>query len=159
GWAKDASGTVALQYYFGPLTGKLDESTVRSEIERALFEWTKYTPVTLTPIQREDAVRTIAVKFVRGSHGDAYPFDGPGGILAHTFYPAPPNAEPIAGDMHLDAEEDWHAGTNVDLFSVVLHETGHALGLGHSDQPGAVMYAYYYMVAGLTDDDIAGIQG
>jgi hypothetical protein len=60
--------------------------------------------------------------------------------------------------MHLDADENWHAGANIDLFSVVLHEAGHALGLGHSDRPGAVMYPYYHMVVGLADDDIAGIR-
>jgi hypothetical protein len=60
--------------------------------------------------------------------------------------------------MHFDADENWHSGTTVDLFSVALHETGHALGLGHSSNPGAVMYPYYRMQTGLTSDDIAGIQ-
>jgi len=85
---------------------------------------------------RADAARTIAIRFGRGAHGDSYPFDGPGKVLAHTFYPAPSNSEPVAGDMHLDADEDWNAGVNVDLFSVALHEIGHALGLAHSSQPG-----------------------
>ncbi|HWB99890.1 MAG TPA: matrixin family metalloprotease, partial [Bryobacteraceae bacterium] len=40
----------------------------------------------------------------------------------------------------------------------VLHETGHALGLAHSDQPGAIMYPYYRLGAVLSDDDIAGIR-
>ena len=98
------------------------------------------------------------ILFARGSHGDGYPFDGAGATLAHTFYPAPPNPEPIAGDMHLDADEPWRSGANVDLYSVALHEAGHALGLGHSDRPGAVMYPYYKLSTGLTDDDIAGIR-
>ena len=87
-----------------------------------------------------------------------YPFDGPGGALAHTFYPAPLNSEHIAGDMHLDADEAWKIGANTDLYSVALHETGHALGLGHSDNPTAVMYAYYHISTGLTADDISGIR-
>src|ERR1035438_9677714 len=60
--------------------------------------------------------------------------------------------------MHLDADEAWHSGADVDLYSVALHEAGHALGLGHSDRPGAVMYPYYRLSTGLTDDDIAGIR-
>ena len=159
GWAKDADGGVSLNYFFESLTDKLDESTVRSEIERAFREWARYTNLTLSPAQRSGLTRSIDIQFARGAHGDPYPFDGPGGVLAHTFYPSPPNAEPLAGDMHLDADENWHAGGgNVDLFTVALHEAGHALGLGHSDRPGAVMYPYYRLASGLTDDDIAGIR-
>jgi hypothetical protein len=79
-------------------------------------------------------------------------------VLAHTFYPAPPNAEPVAGDMHFDADENWRIGQDTDLFTVALHEAGHALGLGHSANPGAVMYPYYRFATGLTADDIAGIR-
>src|SRR5437764_6785399 len=53
--------------------------------------------------------------------------------------------------------EPWRTGAAIDLFSVALYEGGHALGLGHSDRPGAVMYPYYHLATGLTDDDIAGI--
>jgi hypothetical protein len=158
GWPKDASGNVALNYFIRSLTDKMDSSTARSEIERGLREWTRYTSVTLSPGEVEGAERSLDILFASGAHGDGYPFDGPGGTLAHTYYPAPPNSETIAGDLHLDADEAWRSGANVDLYSVVLHEAGHALGLGHSDRPGAVMYPYYKLSTGLTDDDIAGIR-
>ena len=158
GWPKDAGGNVALRYFIRSLTDKMDAATARSEIERALREWTRYANFTLSPGQQQGAERTLDILFARGSHGDGYPFDGAGGVLAHTFYPAPPNPEPIAGDLHLDADEPWRSGANVDLYSVALHEAGHALGLGHSDRPGSVMYPYYKLSTGLTDDDIAGIR-
>ena len=158
GWAKDAAGGVSLHYFFQSLTDKLQESVVRGEVERAFRAWEAYANVRFVAGSMANAVRTVAILFARGGHGDGFAFDGPGGVLAHTFYPAPPNAEPIAGDLHLDADENWHAGTTTDLFSVALHEAGHALGLGHSSRPGAVMYPYYRLSSALTDDDIAGIR-
>jgi hypothetical protein len=158
GWSKDASGSVALRYFFETLTDKIAAGTVESEVERAFQVWASYANVSFSAGQVEGAVRSIDILFASGAHGDSYPFDGPGGVLAHTFYPAPINGEPIAGDMHFDASESWSVGTSTDLFSVALHETGHALGLGHTSNPGAVMYPYYRMQTGLTSDDIAGIQ-
>jgi len=39
----------------------------------------------------------------------------------------------------------WNTdGTNYDVFTVVLHELGHGLGLGHSEVSAAVMYASYH---------------
>ena len=59
--------------------------------------------------------------------------------------------------MHFDDAESWHVGANTDLFSVALHELGHALGLGHSDNPNDVMYPYYRVVSTLADGDKTAI--
>jgi hypothetical protein len=158
GWARGANGSVAVGYYFESLTADVPESAVRSEIARAFAMWTQYANITITPATQPALDRSIDILFARYAHGDAYPFNGPGGVIAHTFYPTPSNPEPVAGDMHLNADESWGVGKNVDLFSVALHEAGHALGLGHSDDPTAVMYPYYRLQTGLTPDDIAGIQ-
>ena len=157
GWSGGPQG-VQLSYFFTTLTPKLPQSTVQSEIVRAFEEWAKYAALFFRPGTVAAAPRTIGVLFASGQHGDGFNFDGPGGTLAHTFYPAPPNPESIAGDMHFDAAEAWDNRQQIDLYSVALHEAGHALGLGHSDKPGAVMYPYYRINAQLANDDIAGIR-
>ena len=158
GWPVGSPAGLTLGYVFSQLTDQLPAATTRSEILKAFDEWMKYVKITLAAGGNPQAQRTVNILFARGSHGDTYSFDGPGKVLAHTFYPAPPNPEPIAGDMHLDADERWQVGANTDLFSVVLHEVGHALGLGHSDNPGSVMYPYYRFGAHLSNEDVANIR-
>lgn len=157
GWDGPGRGGADLNYTFVHVTDKLPADSTKAEIVRAFGEWAKYAKLTFTPIDDKYASRTLAVLFASRDHGDGYPFDGPGGVLAHTFYPFPINREPIAGDMHFDDDENWKIGANVDLFSIALHETGHALGLGHSDKPGDVMYPYYGRATGLTQNDINAI--
>ena len=156
-WPKDASGAVALRYFIESLTGRLDPNAARSEIERALAEWAHYANLSFAPALQASAPRSVDILFAAGAHGDPYPFAS-SNVLAHTFYPAPPNPDPVAGDIHFNANEDWRVGSGIDLFTVALHEAGHALGLGHSDNPDSAMYPYYRQAAGLTNDDIAAIQ-
>jgi hypothetical protein len=158
GWDLDPDHAAHLGYAFGTITSKVPTLTVESEILRAMSAWSAVANVAFEPAALATAARTIVVKFVSGPHGDAYPFDGPGGILAHTFYPVPINPESIAGDVHLDADENWHAGGDIDIYSVVLHEMGHAIGLGHSDKPGDVMYPYYRRGMQLSANDIGAAQ-
>ncbi len=158
GWDLNADHVAHLGYVFGSLTTKVPAAQVEAAVVRALNQWSNYTNVAFAPGTNASAARTVLVKFASGAHGDAYPFDGPGGILAHTFYPVPVNPESIAGDMHLDADENWHNGSTVDIYSVALHEAGHAIGLGHTDNPGDVMYPYYRLGMSLSANDIGAAQ-
>ena len=158
GWDGPGLGAATVNFVFSHMTAQLPPGAAQAEIERAMTEWSKAVKVTWKAGTSPTGPQTVNILWATYSHGDGFPFDGTGGVLAHTFYPAPPNPEPIAGDMHFDDSEGWRIGANTDLFSVALHELGHALGLGHSDNPAAVMYPYYKMQTGLSSLDIAAIQ-
>lgn len=64
-------------------------------------------------------------------------------------------------NMQPIALRDPVEGQAYDFLSVATHEAGHFLGMGHSDQPDATMFARYdppsTKMRILTDDDITGI--
>ena len=159
GWTPDAGAMTHLNYTFGALiSAKQPDDEVKAAVIQALNQWSAWINLVFQPGVDPNAARTVLIKFASGAHGDAYPFDSTSGVLAHTFYPVPVNGEPIAGDMHLNADMTWNLGGDIDVYSVALHEAGHALGLGHSDNPGDVMYPYYRRGMPLSANDIGAAQ-
>ena len=55
-------------------------------VHEALSKWQKVANINFKESPRSDKA-DIFVSFGSGNHGDHYPFDGPGGTLAHAFYP------------------------------------------------------------------------
>ncbi|KAK2819394.1 hypothetical protein Q5P01_024955 [Channa striata] len=135
---------------------QMSESKVRSVLQEAFGLWSAVTPLTFREVIVEKA--DIIIDFNRYWHGDSLPFDGPGGILAHAFFPRTHRE----GEVHFDYDEHWTMGNNMgtDLLQVAAHEFGHVLGLQHSLEPNAVMCPFYsnsYPLH-LSEDDKRGIQ-
>lgn len=144
-----------LTYRISKYPKKLNRPDVDKEIAKAFGVWTDYTDLTFTA-KRSNPVH-IEIRFEDGEHGDGDPFDGPGGTLAHAYFPV------YGGDAHFDDAEYWTIGSSrgTNLFQVAAHEFGHSLGLSHSDVRSALMAPFYRgfdPVFKLDSDDVQGIQ-
>uniref|UniRef100_A0A087XSG7 Matrix metallopeptidase 17b n=1 Tax=Poecilia formosa TaxID=48698 RepID=A0A087XSG7_POEFO len=130
-----------LQSY--PSSSHLSREMIRSLVFYALRVWAEPTSLEFHEVGSPEAA-DLQVDFLQGYHGDGYPFDGAGGAVGHAFFPSDPAR---AGGVHLDAEEQWAfrqpAYEGTDLFTVLVHEFGHALGLAHSSSRHSVMRPYY----------------
>lgn len=139
-------------------TRDLSHFKVIQLVAKAFEMWRKEIPLHFKRIRW--GIADIMIGFARGAHGDSYPFDGPGNILAHAFAPGPG----LGGDAHFDEDERWTDGSSlgINFLYAATHELGHSLGLGHSSDPNAVMYPTYEDKDSedfkLSQDDIEGIQ-
>jgi len=142
------------------------QADIESIIDTALNTWAGVSGFTNLGQVADGNVGFGAAESSGGHLGDirigAINIDGFGGILAHTYQPgtesiSAPFGSTIMGDLHIDSSEDWLSG--FDLSTVILHELGHSLGLGHSNDINSIMFAGYMGVRlTLGADDISGIQ-
>ena len=156
--AVSAWDKLEIAYYFINDTSRLDGDTEQELVRQAFALWAAQTPLTFTEVSnRGDA--DMEIGWASGDHGDGDPFDGPGDVLAHASFPNPYTDRRVF--LHFDDDERWvnSETQNIDLLTVAAHEIGHTLGLGHSNDPGALMFPSYNGPRRfLGDDDVAGVQ-
>ncbi len=153
-----------LTYAFLNSTPDLTVDRQREIIREAFGVWAEVTPLRFTEVDPGDNP-TFPISFERGNHGDGAPFDDGGTIegntLAHAFFPGACGGI-NAGSLHFDEFESWVDGATaggIRLLNVSIHEIGHLLGLSHSNNQDAIMFAFYDDdVDSLRQDDINGIQ-
>ncbi|XP_043952249.1 matrix metalloproteinase-17-like isoform X2 [Gambusia affinis] len=120
----------------------LGRDTVRALMYYALKVWSDIAPLNFHEVAGSNA--DIQIDFTKADHNDGYPFDGPGGTVAHAFFPG---ERFTAGDTHFDDDEPWTFRSpdshGMDLFAVAVHEFGHAIGLVHTSAMESIMRPYY----------------
>jgi hypothetical protein len=135
----------------------------QAQIARALATWESVANINIAPV----ADGPYDFNTLGSAQGDprfgdirfgGYGFPGNTTTLAQTYFP-PPNGSTAAGDVEVNTSMNINIGSTYDLYSLLLHETGHSLGLDHAKNPVDVMYEDYQGVrTGLAAGDIAGIQ-
>lgn len=165
--------SITLTYsYSNLLGGKISgvtDSTLRAATEETLAVWASYVPIHFVEVEDSGPTPTASEQSYTASNRaniriGAHTIDGSqGGELAHAFLPYS-TTDGLAGDLHLDVDEDWTENNGGFLLEVVLHELGHVLGLDHVENVDAIMNPFVMNrfsglgQADLLPDDIDGIR-
>jgi hypothetical protein len=151
--------TSNISYGFRNFTQQLPRVAIRNAVAAAFNFWKQAFSAFVFREVSVDDNPMILIRFAVRDHLDSLPFRGVDGDLAHAFLP---NSIELPGDIHFDDEERWSLddlATQKDLMTVAIHEIGHSLGLVHSTNGDAQMFATYQgLRRGLHSEDAERIR-
>jgi predicted Zn-dependent protease len=127
----------ASEGYASNLFAKLDSiaptSVWQREFARALQTWANVSPINFHFVS-DDGSPTAESGLPQGDSrfGDirlgAHPLGS--NYVAYAYFPG--NWSTKSGDITINPNKSFKIGAAIDLYSTLLHETGHSLGLNHS---------------------------
>jgi hypothetical protein len=150
---------------FATFNAKLGSAAVwQNQILKAAQTWAQQTNINFTFVG-DNGTDSGSGSYEQGdpNMGDirigGFNFGLTNGALAVADWSPQGNNYSVGGDITFNTGQPFNIGSTYDLYTVALHEFGHALGLDHSSSSAAVMYSTYSgAVTGLNSDDIAGIR-
>ena len=128
-----------LRYYIDGRVGGLTSAIQSQLIREAWASWAEHIDLHFI---RTNNVKTANILIGVG-RGSRYGFDGAGGTLAWAQLPSGNDA---ILRCRFDIDETWikdPTQRGILFKNVAAHEFGHLLGLGHSDNSGALMAPFY----------------